>query len=302
MRRRRPTARLTAYFPARERVRQPDALSRSTRRPDPDHNEIEARGEEIGAIFHSHPKTEAAPVADRRQPRAPTGPGALWLICSLADDEPVVRGFDDRRRPGRGGRARCRVRPARASRSPARAARAGTRSTSASAPTAGCRSSTSGAARRSRSPRRTSGRARSSPQYTGGELVKVARRPQPGRGGADPGHPARGGDPERPAAHARVRRPRLPGRRPARHPRSRGRRRGRPRAARRHRPSTRAGDRRRGDERPLRLLAGMLIALASAALVVWVVLAPDRLRRRYRTGSSSSSSSSEPARGRSSRR
>ena len=55
-------------------------------------NEIEARGEEIGAIFHSHPNSEA-------RPRRPTstwpagGPGVLWVICSLAEDEPVIRAF-----------------------------------------------------------------------------------------------------------------------------------------------------------------------------------------------------------------
>ena len=36
-----------------------------------------------------------AAVADRRQPaRLAGGRGSLWVICSLADDEPVVRAFE----------------------------------------------------------------------------------------------------------------------------------------------------------------------------------------------------------------
>ena len=54
-------------------------------------NEIEARGEEI-AIFHSHPNTEAAP-SQTDVNLARDWPGALWAICSLAEDEPVVRVF-----------------------------------------------------------------------------------------------------------------------------------------------------------------------------------------------------------------
>ena len=62
-------------------------------------------------------------------------------------------------------------------------------------------------------------------------------RPQPGRGGADPGPAARGGHPQLPEANARIRRSRLPRRRAARHPRPRGRRRDGQRAARRARRS-----------------------------------------------------------------
>jgi proteasome lid subunit RPN8/RPN11 len=55
-------------------------------------NEIEAAGEEIGAIFHSHPSSEAYP-SQTDVNLARWWPGVLWLICSLADDEPALRGF-----------------------------------------------------------------------------------------------------------------------------------------------------------------------------------------------------------------
>jgi len=55
-------------------------------------NEIEARGEEIGAIFHSHPNTEAYP-SQTDVNLAAWWPGTDWVICSLAEDEPVVRMF-----------------------------------------------------------------------------------------------------------------------------------------------------------------------------------------------------------------
>jgi [CysO sulfur-carrier protein]-S-L-cysteine hydrolase len=55
-------------------------------------NEIEARGEEIGAIFHSHPNSEAQP-SQTDVNLARWWPGVLWVICSLADAEPVVRAF-----------------------------------------------------------------------------------------------------------------------------------------------------------------------------------------------------------------
>ena len=56
-------------------------------------NEIEARGEEIGAIFHSHPNSEAYP-SQTDVNLARWWPGVLWVICSLAEPEPVVRGFE----------------------------------------------------------------------------------------------------------------------------------------------------------------------------------------------------------------
>jgi [CysO sulfur-carrier protein]-S-L-cysteine hydrolase len=55
-------------------------------------NEIEARGDEIGAIFHSHPNSEASP-SQTDVNLARWWPGVLWVICSLAAHEPVIRAF-----------------------------------------------------------------------------------------------------------------------------------------------------------------------------------------------------------------
>lgn len=54
---------------------------------------IPAAGEELLAIYHSHPASEAYPSqTDINLARG--WPDPLWLICSLADlDAPVVRGF-----------------------------------------------------------------------------------------------------------------------------------------------------------------------------------------------------------------
>lgn len=53
---------------------------------------LPARDQEIVAIYHSHPETEAYPSAtDRAQA---FWPDAYYLICSLADPEsPVIRAF-----------------------------------------------------------------------------------------------------------------------------------------------------------------------------------------------------------------
>ncbi len=56
-------------------------------------NEIESRGEEIGAIYHSHPKTEAYP-SQTDVNLAAWWPGVAWVICSLGEDEPVIRMFE----------------------------------------------------------------------------------------------------------------------------------------------------------------------------------------------------------------
>jgi proteasome lid subunit RPN8/RPN11 len=60
------------------------------------YTEIEDRGEEILAIYHSHTKSPAEPSqSDRNNARA--WPDPVWLIVSLADpDDPVVRGWDMR--------------------------------------------------------------------------------------------------------------------------------------------------------------------------------------------------------------
>lgn len=56
-------------------------------------NEIESRGDEIGAIFHSHPNSEARP-SQTDVNLARWWPGVLWVICSLEPDEPVIRAFN----------------------------------------------------------------------------------------------------------------------------------------------------------------------------------------------------------------
>jgi [CysO sulfur-carrier protein]-S-L-cysteine hydrolase len=58
--------------------------------------EIEERGEELAAIYHSHTKTPAQPSQTDIN-LAENWPDPLYLICSLADpDAPVLRGFSIR--------------------------------------------------------------------------------------------------------------------------------------------------------------------------------------------------------------
>lgn len=55
--------------------------------------EIEERGEEIAAIYHSHTRSEAYP-SQTDVNLAANWPGPLYLICSLADPgQPDVRAF-----------------------------------------------------------------------------------------------------------------------------------------------------------------------------------------------------------------
>jgi [CysO sulfur-carrier protein]-S-L-cysteine hydrolase len=89
---------LTAYFPAANEFASPMRFQIDSADQIRITNQIEERGEEIGAIFHSHPNSEAYPSQTDLN-LARWWPGVLWLICSLAGDEPVVRGFaldDDR--------------------------------------------------------------------------------------------------------------------------------------------------------------------------------------------------------------
>lgn len=55
--------------------------------------EIDDRGERIGAIFHSHPKTGAWPSPTDRD--LIFDPDVYMIIISLAGDEPDVRAFRD---------------------------------------------------------------------------------------------------------------------------------------------------------------------------------------------------------------
>ena len=54
--------------------------------------EIEGRAEEVAAIYHSHTKSEAYPSQTDIN-LAVNWPDPLYLICSLAAEEPLVRAF-----------------------------------------------------------------------------------------------------------------------------------------------------------------------------------------------------------------
>jgi [CysO sulfur-carrier protein]-S-L-cysteine hydrolase len=69
-------------------------------------NEMEEKGEELAAIFHSHTGSPAYPsqtdinlaLMDRREDgevvgKVPLFPGAVYLIASLAEGEEPLRGF-----------------------------------------------------------------------------------------------------------------------------------------------------------------------------------------------------------------
>ena len=56
------------------------------------HNEIETRGLELGAIYHSHTRTEPRPSqTDVIFSRG--WPGVVWIIVGLSNGEPEVRAF-----------------------------------------------------------------------------------------------------------------------------------------------------------------------------------------------------------------
>lgn len=55
------------------------------------HREIEENGWSLMAIYHSHPASEAYP--SETDVRLSYYPDAVYLICSLADEDPVVRAF-----------------------------------------------------------------------------------------------------------------------------------------------------------------------------------------------------------------
>ncbi len=54
------------------------------------HNRIEDAGLELGAIYHSHTRTEPRPSQTDLN-FAKLWPGVLWIIVGLAGDEPDVR-------------------------------------------------------------------------------------------------------------------------------------------------------------------------------------------------------------------
>jgi [CysO sulfur-carrier protein]-S-L-cysteine hydrolase len=57
--------------------------------------EIEARGEELAAIYHSHTGSPAYPSQTDIN-LAENWPDPLYVICSLADRKPEVRAFEIR--------------------------------------------------------------------------------------------------------------------------------------------------------------------------------------------------------------
>lgn len=55
-------------------------------------NEIESAGEELAAIYHSHTRSAAYP-SQTDVNLAANWPDPVYLICSLAGEQPQVRGF-----------------------------------------------------------------------------------------------------------------------------------------------------------------------------------------------------------------
>ena len=84
--------RLTAFYPAENEFASPMRFRIAAQDQIRIYNEIDDRGEDI-AIFHSHPNTEAAPSQTDIN-LAADWPGAIWVICSLAEETPVLRAFE----------------------------------------------------------------------------------------------------------------------------------------------------------------------------------------------------------------
>ncbi|HKJ35418.1 MAG TPA: M67 family metallopeptidase [Solirubrobacterales bacterium] len=55
------------------------------------HREMDERGEELLASYHSHPHSEARPSETDINIARTTLAGELWVICSLQTGDPVVR-------------------------------------------------------------------------------------------------------------------------------------------------------------------------------------------------------------------
>lgn len=54
--------------------------------------ELPEAGEELVAMYHSHPVSAAEPSQTDIN-LSENWPGTIWLICSLAEEEPVVRAW-----------------------------------------------------------------------------------------------------------------------------------------------------------------------------------------------------------------
>jgi [CysO sulfur-carrier protein]-S-L-cysteine hydrolase len=83
--------RFAQFFPARNEFASPMRFRIDSRDQIRIWNAIDELGLDT-AIFHSHPNSEASPSQTDIN-LARDWPGAIWVICSLADEEAVVRGF-----------------------------------------------------------------------------------------------------------------------------------------------------------------------------------------------------------------
>lgn len=82
----------STFYPARNTFSSPMRFEIDSRDQIRINNEIDAAGEELLAIYHSHPKTEARP-SQTDVNLASWWPDVLWVIASLAEAQPVVRAF-----------------------------------------------------------------------------------------------------------------------------------------------------------------------------------------------------------------
>jgi proteasome lid subunit RPN8/RPN11 len=80
------------FYPARNKFESPMRFEIDSQDQIRINNEIDAAGEQLLAIYHSHPKTEAAP-SQTDVNLAAWWPGVFWVIASLAGDDPVIRAF-----------------------------------------------------------------------------------------------------------------------------------------------------------------------------------------------------------------
>jgi proteasome lid subunit RPN8/RPN11 len=80
------------FYPARNRFESPMRFEIDSRDQFRINNAIEDAGEELVAIYHSHPKTEGRP-SQTDVNLAAWWPGVTWVIASLAGSEPVLRAF-----------------------------------------------------------------------------------------------------------------------------------------------------------------------------------------------------------------
>jgi proteasome lid subunit RPN8/RPN11 len=82
----------STFYPARNRFSSPMRFELDSRDQIRINNEIDAAGEQLLAIYHSHPKTEARP-SQTDVNLASWWPGVLWVITSLANEQPAIRAF-----------------------------------------------------------------------------------------------------------------------------------------------------------------------------------------------------------------